>query len=191
MDLSKIVRKGSKIQTFSCSGEVDNTIYEVIGKVRSKLNLVNVDTGKSHEVHRSRIARILDDECKEVQVDGKKKKEAPEAPKVQKEKKEKKVKKEIEKVNFADLNSKGYQVWSMPVKFTNKGKDVKDVNVEAHCVIAPDKKSFRVFNTYNGSLGKKSTGKLGVEFQIKDEKAYEKKVKSLESKGYKKNCECP
>ena len=64
------------------------------------------------------------------------------------------------------------------------GFDHSNISVEANVVIAKDHKSFRVFNTYNGGLGKK--GKAGKVYTLADEKAYERKVAQLSKQGYSK-----
>ena len=181
-ELSELVKKGDKIRIFMCDEELDPDIWEVTGKVRAIITLTNVRTKKPHRVHKSRIAKIIveGDGMKEVQEAKKEKK-----PKVAKAAKP-------ERVDFKGLLESGCEVWSMGVDFNDKdGQPVPNVKAEAHCVISADLKSFRVFNTFNGSLGKSSTKKrdkapLGVEYALADEKALEKKRKSLQKKGYKR-----
>jgi hypothetical protein len=189
-ELADLAKKGDKILTFACDGELCDTVYEVTGKSRSVIVLVEVKTGKPHRVHKSRVAKIIQPEgMKEVQ-------EVMEATKdATKEKKAKraaKPKEKPERVNFKEFTDAGCEVWSKKVEFGDKdGKPIDNVTAEAHCVIAADKKSYRVFNTFNGSLGKQAKKKrdkapLGVEYKLADDKAYEKKTKDLKKKGYKR-----
>lgn len=79
-------------------------------------------------------------------------------------------------VDLATLKSQG-ELWSKAVNF-----DHSAIKVEAHVLIGTDKRSFQVFNTYNGALGKK--GKTGKQYKISDDKAYERKVSQLKKLGY-------
>lgn len=187
-DLGEIVKKGDKIQIFLCNEQMSPDIWEVTAKSRATITLTNVQTSKSHCVHKSRIAKIIveGEEMKEVQeaMETKTKKEKPVA-------KPKKEKEKVERVDFKGMLESGCEIWSMPVDFNDKaGQPVPNIKAEAHCVIAADTKSFRVFNTFNGSLGKSSKKRdkapLGVEYPLADEKALEKKRKALQKKGYKR-----
>lgn len=188
-ELAELVKKGDKIRIFMCDEELDPDMWEVTGKVRAIITLTNVKTGKPHRVHKSRIAKII--------VEGDEMKEVQEVMEVKDAKKEKKVKvakpqAKPERVDFKAMLESGCEVWSMAVDFNDKdGQPVPNVKAEAHCVIAADLKSYKVFNTFNGSLGKSSTKKrdkapLGVEYALADEKALEKKRKALQKKGYKR-----
>lgn len=186
-DLGEIVKKGDKIQIFLCDEQMSPDIWEVTAKSRATISLANVQTGKSHCVHKSRVAKIIveGEEMKEVQ-------ETMETP----AKKEKvvakpKPKEKVERVDFKGMVESGCEIWSMTVDFNDKdGQPLPNVKAEAHCVIAADAKSFKVFNTFNGSLGKSSKKRdkapLGVEYKLEDEKALEKKRKTLQKKGYKR-----
>ena len=115
---------------------------------------------------------------------------APAAPEEPKAKKEPKEPKKPEKVVFKEYTRQGCEVWSKRCKFPGKdGQDQEAIKVESHCIIAADQGSFRTFNTYNGTLGKRNAKKKhpeGVSYPLADEKAYEKKVKALKKGGYKK-----
>lgn len=191
-ELADLAKKGDQIQIFTCDEKLDPILYEVMGKSRSVLVLEEVETRKPFRVHKSRVAKILQPEgMKEVQevMDDV---ATTEEKKVTKPKRAVKPKEKPERVNFRELQNQGAEVWSKLVDFGDKdGKAIEGVKAEAHCVIAADKKTFRVFNTFNGSLGKSSKKKrekapLGVEYNLKDEKAHEKKVKDLQKKGYKR-----
>jgi hypothetical protein len=87
--------------------------------------------------------------------------------------------KTAESVDFATLKSQG-ELYSKSVNF-----DHTEFRVEAHVLIEKDHSAFRVFNSYNGSLGKK--GKTGKSYPLADEAAYENKVSQLTKQGYKLN----
>lgn len=105
----------------------------------------------------------------------------PKAPKQPKEPKAPKPPKAAPTpVDFSALVAQGHEVWTKE----NLSFDVESVKVDAHCVISPDQKSYRVFNTYNGSLGKK--GATGTDYEFTESMTLDKKRKSLEKKGYVK-----
>jgi len=189
-NLSEVAKKGDNVQIYTAQGDgkVDPFVYTVTGFRQSIVELENVETGKFHRVHKTRIAKILvdDKDLEEVQKVMDKTAEKPEAKKQPKPKPKK-----PERVNFKQMAIDGWEVWSKQVKFTDKDQnDIPGIKAEAHCAIAPDQKSYRVFNTYNGVLGKKAKEKKknpdGVSYQLADEKALEKKRKDLEKKSYKR-----
>jgi hypothetical protein len=190
-NLGEMAKKGKKVKIFDSEENVDPNIYEVTGKVRSVIELINVETGIPHRVHKSRIAKVLldGDKAEELEEVQKAMEANPGTKKAAKKKAAKKPK--VEKVDFKELIKEGYEVWSKNVEFPDKeGKQIDGVKCESHCVFAPDKTSYRVFNTYNGSLGKnpkkREKNPLGVPYQIADEKKLDKKLKDLDKKGYKK-----
>ena len=134
-----------------------------------------------------RIEELLDEHLTLEEVE-----KAMEATVKTKEAKKKAPKaKKPERIDFKALIAAGHEVWSKKARFTDKdGKDIDGVKCESHCVFNPDKKGYRVFNTYNGSLGKnpkkRTKNPMGVEYKIADEKKLEKKIKDLEKKQYKK-----
>jgi hypothetical protein len=125
-------------------------------------------------VHHSRIARVLDDTYKVIyEVDSLTK----EKPVTQ----EKQAKATTPATNVPDLKTLvgSGEHFTKSVAF-----DHATVAAQAHVVINTDHKSFIVFNTYNGTLGKKSKG--GKQYPIADEKAYTEKVNQLTKQGYVK-----
>jgi hypothetical protein len=190
-NLSEIAKKDDQVQIYTAQGEgkVDPFIYRVTGFRQSIVELENVETGKFHRVHKTRIAKILvnDKDLEEVQ---KVMDKTAEKPKVKAKPKKQKPEKP-ERVDFKQMIIDGWEIWSKQVKFTDKDQnDIAGIKAEAHCAIAPDQKSYRVFNTYNGALGTKAKEKKknpdGVSYSLADEKALEKKRKDLEKKSYKK-----
>jgi len=163
---------------------MDPNIYVVTGSKQSIVELEHLETKIFARVHKSRIAKILlDKELEEVQ-------KVMTDAEVVKPKVIKKPTEKPEKIDFKRLVEEKCEVWSKPVEFSDGQKPVDGVKVESHCVIAPDLESYRVFNTYNGTMGKKKSDKkkhpLGVQYPLKDAKALDKKRKDLEKKGYKK-----
>jgi len=191
-ELSELVEKGYTIRVMGCDEELDPTLWKVTGRIRGVFTLENLETGEPYRVHRSRVAEIVDPRMsKEV----KNTMDTPEAPTEAppKEKKPKVKKPLAEKVNFKTMIADGHEVWSKLCKFTDKeGNDIEGVKAESHCVIAPDKASYRVFNTYNGAMHGKNVRvddkkhPMGVSYLLKDEKALEKKRKDLQKKEYKR-----
>jgi hypothetical protein len=187
-NLSEVVKKDDKVQVFTTAGDLDPNIYIVTGLKQRVVEMEHLETKVFARVHKSRIAKILlDKDLKEVQevMDKTAEKQESKTPKA------KKPKAKPERVNFKKMiQEEKCEVWSKGVDFTDGQKPVDGIKVESHCVIAPDLKSYRVFNTYNGTMGKKNPDKkknpLGVSYPLKDDKALEKKRKDLEKKGYKK-----
>lgn len=208
-DLSEIVKKGDRIQVFSADGAIDKRIYIVNEKVRSTINLTEESTKKPHVVHKSRVAKIVVSEelSKEVgDAMNSNENPTPQTPPVVAPqatdpaapaptaapvvaKKEGKKAEKTERVDFKSMLAAGHEIWSKGVDFTDKDKKPIDgIKAECHCVFALDLKSFRVFNTYNGTMGqgsKKKANPDGVTYQLADEKAVEKKRADLKKKGYK------
>jgi len=189
-NLSEVAKKGDKVKIFTSEMKTDPNVYKITGFKQSIIELENVDTGKFHRVHKTRLAKIIvDEDLEEVQ------KAMDKTAEKQEEKQQKpkaaKPKVKAEKVNFKTMIEGGMEVWSKQVQFTDKERnEIPGIKAEAHCAITADGKSYRVFNTYNGVLGKKDPGKKknpeGVSYNIADEKALEKKRKDLEKKGYKR-----
>ncbi len=191
-ELSELVEKGFHIRVYGIDTEIDPIVWEVTGRIRGIFTLKDVATGKPYRVHRSRVAEIVEPRIsKEVKGKMDAQPETTEVPKPAKKKVPKKAK--VERVAFKALIAEGNEVWSKLCKFTDKeGSEIDGVKAESHCIIAPDKATYRVFNTYNGAMHGKNVkveGKkhpMGVAYNLKDEKALEKKRKDLGKKEYKR-----
>lgn len=182
----------TRVQIYTSELEIDPNIYEVENQNNSTINLkmlcafcrgsgesrnANVKTPcKScggtgatarHRVHQTRIAKIFDKngECIFESNLGKSKTASAAS------KKEAAV-----TIDISNLKTQG-ELWSKTVNF-----DHTEIKVEAHVLISTDKRSFQVFNTYNGALGKK--GKAGKQYQLTDDKAYARKANQLTKLGY-------
>lgn len=78
-------------------------------------------------------------------------------------------------VNLNQWVAEGYDVWMRPCNFDHPG-----VDVQALCLIAPDKKSYLVMNTYDGRADRMEP----TRFEFKEEKDVQKKLASLMKKEY-------
>lgn len=216
-NLSEVVKKGDIIQVFGSDGALRANKYLVVNKVRSVIVLEDCETKKPDRVHKSRVAKILNvEEDASMEKDVKAQGKAPETPvvpapapapapvaaadapaapaeaKPAKAVKPAKVAKpvKVEKVDFKQMLADGFEVWTKSTEFNDKeGKPVDGIKVESHCAIAQDGLSYRVFNTYNGGLGKKDAAKKknpeGMSYKLADAAALEKKREDLKKKGYK------
>lgn len=188
---------GQAVQIFDSEMKLDATIYKVTAQDRNIISLKIVcsackdntsqmtpcktcngsgEVGK-RRVHHSRIARVLDDTYKVIyEVDSLTK----EKPVTQ----EKQAKATTPATNVPDLKT----LVGSGEHFTKQvAFDHATVAAQAHVVVNPDHKSFIVFNTYNGALGKVKPGKTyGKQYPIADEKAYTEKVNQLTKQGYVK-----
>lgn len=185
---------GQAVQIFTSELTLDPTIYKVISQDRNIIGLRIIcgtckdnpnllapckfcngsgEVGK-RRVHHSRIARVLDDALNVIyEVDSiAKEKPVTEAKQV-------KTTTTEAVVDLKTLVGTG-EHFTKAVSF-----DHVEVKAQAHVVINADHKSFVVFNTYNGSLGKKSKG--GKTYPIADDKAYTEKVSQLTKQGYIKS----
>lgn len=182
----------TRVQIYTSELGIDPNIYEVENQINSTVHLKMLcsfckGNGKArngtdevlckscggsgstahHRIHQTRIAKVFDKngELLFESPAGKSKTSTSAA------KKEAAV-----VIDLNNLKSQG-ELWSKGVKF-----DHTAIKVEAHVLIATDKRSFQVFNTYNGALGKK--GKAGKQYQLTDDKAYERKAGQLAKLGY-------
>lgn len=190
---------GQAVQIFDSELAVDPTIYKVTSQDRNIIGLkimcggckdnanplfpckVCNGTGEvgKRRVHHSRIARVLDENLNVIyEVDSISK----EKPMVQEKQATPSTKATTEAVDLKTLVGNG-EHYTKAVSF-----DHASVAAQAHVVINADKKSFLVFNTYNGSLGKVKPGKTyGKQYPIADDKAYAEKVSQLTKQGYAKS----
>jgi hypothetical protein len=171
---------GQTVQVWRGDLKVDETKYSVEGVGENDTLVLGVPCScdkkcecgeNTRRVHKSRIARILDNDGKIIQ-------EARVGKEQSMATKAKASKKEQEKVNFQQLKKDG-EIWAKDVNF-----DHESIKAQAIAFIPADQKSFRAFNTYDGSLGKKNNP--GKTHPLADDKAYEALVKRLKKKGYKK-----
>lgn len=88
------------------------------------------------------------------------------------------------KLDISTLSKDGSELYSKKTS----GFDHADYEVVSYCLIAPDKKSYKNFNLYNGSLGKDGGTIISKhKYDIKDKKnGYKKLINSLLKKNYTK-----
>ena len=183
MSLSRVVKKGDLVYMWGDDGVVDPTLYEVTGIKQSTIDL-KTQHGVSRTMHRTRVAQIVVDKEVRKAMD----ENVMEQPMVESKPKAKpkaKAKTKPERVNFKGMIAEGWEIWSKPVKFPSS----LPIKAEAHCAFAPDRTFYRVFNTYNGSMGKKADKRKhadGLQYPFKDEAAIDAKRTALAKKGYKK-----
>ena len=182
---------GDRVLLTTSEGKEDSLVYE-LGSIKRAIAFITCEsTGKSMKVHKSRIRKVL--EHKEETMNGTITEEIAEtttsanivtrALESDGETKAKPIraKKSQEPpptVDFTTFMDEGFEIWTKEgLKF-----DVDDIDVRAHCLITPEKDAYEVFNTYNGSLGKKGT--RGQTYHFSEKNTIEKKRKALEKKGY-------
>lgn len=181
---------GDRVLLTTSEGNEDPLVYKLDSIKRAIAYIECEKTGKLMKVHKSRIRKVLIH--KEENMSGTTVEEtaetsanivtrALESEEITTTTKPARAKKSQEpppSVDFGSLTGEGYEIWTKEgLKF-----DVGDINVSAHCLIAPDKAAYEVFNTYNGSLGKKGT--RGQTYHFSEKNTIEKKRKALEKKGY-------
>lgn len=86
------------------------------------------------------------------------------------------------KLDLKDLTKDGSELWVKKSDGSGHNSEVK-----SYTLISANKKSFITFQLYNGSLGKNSGTYLKKKpYKIKGKNGYEKKIKNLKKKNYKK-----
>lgn len=167
-----------------------NGVWKVLAVTNSMFKMENVETKRSETVHSSRLLTVNGRETGALERAEKnthvtktslKTKEKPvKAKKKITKKKTQNTKSKSEKINIKDLTKDGSEIWERRVE----GFDHKDYVVKAYYLVSQNKKVYRCFNTYNGSLGKNSGG--GIPDRTFDIKNYEKWTAKAKQKGYKK-----
>lgn len=181
----------TKVQIYTSELVVDPNIYVIENHERSIVNLRVIcsfcsgnglyrgdsckhckGSGASarHRVHQSRIAKVFDHGGNIVYESNVIIKEKQMTTPTQKQ--------PVDIVNLNTLKEQG-ELFTKQVSF-----DHNSISVEANVLIDNDHKSFRVFNTYNGTLGKKN--KTGKSYVLSDSNSYDRKVSQLSKQGYKK-----
>lgn len=181
---------GDQVLLTTSEGNEDPLVYE-LQEIKRAIAYINCEkTGKSMKVHKSRIRKVLDH--KEETMTGTATEEfadtstnivtraleSEDKPATAKPARAKKSQEPPPMVDFTSLMDEGFEIWTKDgLKF-----DVDEIDVRAHCLIATDKITYEVFNTYNGSLGKKGTH--GQTYHFSEKNTLEKKRKALGKKGY-------
>jgi len=193
------VQKDDEVQILTSGGVLDPNNYQVESTKKDAIVLLCKDTGRTIKVHNSRIHKVLKEE-NQMSETATVTSETTEgvtleaaAPKVRK------TKTPPTPVDFDALVNSGLEVWN---KFgMNLGSDAKvqGIGVGAHCVIGTfvneesravagvevgaSFEGYEIFNTYNGTLGKKGK-QSGRRFRFTEKMTREKKIKQLSKKNY-------
>jgi len=169
---------GSEVIVSDSDGNRDNEVFTIEALSKSVAELTGNDSGKAHRVHITRVmAMVVDgEEIPNPKFQETLKRNEKMSGKATATKKTPNKDVEPPKVNFRELQKQG-EIWQKDNDF-----DHDEIVSKAVCVISADGESFTVFNTYNGSLGKK--GAEGQSYPIKDFKSLIRKRKQLEKKGY-------
>jgi hypothetical protein len=178
----------SKVQIYSSDLNVDPNLYIVESQNGNIISLKTICSfcngvqgaqcshcnssgiGLRRKVHYTRVVKVFDSNNNIVYETSTKEKQMT----VAKQKPEAAA--TTESIDFKSLHG---ELFSKQVKF-----DHTSIAVEAHVLIATDKHSFMVFNSYNRALGKK--GRIGKSYPLTDNKTYERKVAQLLKQGYVK-----
>jgi hypothetical protein len=199
------VQKDDEVQILTSGGAVDPNMYRVDFTKKDVVGLVCDATGCPIKVHNSRIHKILKEENQmsdtaTATIDTTAEGVSLEPAKTPRPRK---VKTPPTPVDFDALVNAGFEVYN---KFgMNLGKDAKvqGIDVAAHCVIGTFTNSnsengpkpvtgididaqfegYEIFNTYNGTLGKKGK-QAGRRFAFNEKMTREKKIKQLLKKEY-------
>jgi len=188
-----VANPGEKVQIFTSNRNPDDLVYEVEDVKRGVYHLRCLKTNRMIKAHRSRIRTILhmennmnatDTVVNDVAVD---EAETGEMTGIIESDiilntKDKPIKVKTNEAppqfDFQEFTNQGNEIW---VK-ENLNFDIEGVDVKAICMISEDNASYRTFNIYNGSLGKKGT--FGQEYNFTDKMTIDKKRKQLQKKGY-------
>lgn len=178
----------TRVQIYTSDLTIDPTIY-VLNKQERNIVYLNVicescnghggkcvqcggsgiDKLKKHRVNYTRVAKMIDQSDNVIYESN---------TSIEKEIHMNAATKQVDAVDLKALRTEG-EIFSKQVSFDHEG-----IKVEAHVLIANDKRSFRVFNTYNGTLGRK--GKAGKIYELASDTAFDRKIEQLKKQGYKK-----
>lgn len=192
------IRKDDKVVLANQFGKPINhgngTHWIVVSIDSNKLTVHPENNTKEKQVfHKSRVIECNNNQIDAVNIADKQSsitdkfkptKETTKMAKHLKQKPAKTEKTELVSLNLKELVNDNSELYYRPIG----GFDHKDIKVIGYCLIAPDKKSYKCFNTYNGSLGKKSGKSIPKKrYDIKErDGGYTKFVNELLKKGYSK-----
>lgn len=172
--------------------------WQVISVNGNKLTIIPVDGDENNKqiVHVSRVLKRNGKNTDAMEVAEKQsnasttykpvkesKMAEPKTKKIKMTKNTKSKKEEPIALNLKELTKDGSELYSMRIN----GFDHEDIEVIGFYMISPDKKSYKCFNTYNGSLGRRSGKSLPrKKYFLSKPKAYDKLLAKLAKRGYKK-----
>lgn len=185
------LNQGEKVRIRTSGGEIDPNTYRVNFVNRDLVGLTCEETGILIKVNNQRICKILkekkmSEETTTVMDETEAEVENSENNDVEtSEKTEKTEKTQPKPIDFDQMVRDGFEVWSKGGLHLGDDPKVASIQVAAHCVIDPEdtpNRGYEVFNSYNGTRGKK--GKGGKRYLFTDKMTLEKKRKTLEKKEY-------
>ena len=184
---------GERVQILTSGGEVDPNTYLVEFAGRGLVGLVCKETGILIKVNNQRIHKIMEKKMTEnentavIDVSEIETQEVTmeESSSSSTETSQPKAPASNEPIDFDQMVQDGFEVWTK--NGLNLGEDPKvaAIQVSAHCVIDPENtpnRGYEIFNSYNGTRGKKA--KPGKRYLFTEKMNFEKKQKTLEKKGY-------
>ncbi len=201
---------GDRVRILTSQKAEDPNTYRVESKERNLVHLLCESTNKVVPVHVSRVIRNLDSPEETGQMSNETN-PSPDAtatatPATKPAKAAKPAKAKVtnaskpkaEKPKRAPLSIKALVATcgDGAERFNKKIEtfDHKHMEVRANVLIRGDHRAFVVFNTYDGSLGRKKSNSngdtaptfdtVGQVYQLADDAAYEKKLQRLKAEGY-------
>lgn len=193
IQMSAQVIGGERVKILTSGGEVDPNTYFVEFVGRGLVGLTCKETGILIKVNDQRIHKIIEEKKmsdnestavidETVQTEDFNQETSSENTTTTK------TKSDPEPIDFDGMVRNGYEVWSKSNLSLGDDPKVAAIQVAAHCVIDPEdtpNRGYEIFNSYNGTRGKKGT--KGKRYLFNDKTTYEKKIKTLDKKGYTKH----
>lgn len=193
--ITKMLSAGDTVRILTTDREIDPNTYRLVSIQKSIASVECESTGKVIRVHESRLVGTFNKEFTPMS-DAEMVKDAG-APAPVKKAVTKVTKAKADKPRRARLDMKaliatageGAERWSKKTEF-----DHKDMDVRANIIVRADRRAFVVFNTYDGSLGRKFKSEetptfdnVGTVYPLADDAAYEKKIGRIKTEGYSKH----
>jgi hypothetical protein len=187
------VTRGEEVLILTSGGEIDPNTYTVQFVGRGLVGLTCKETGILIKVNNQRIHKIIEekkmsenestiaviDETNQDETVSETTSASTSTPK---------AKTQPEPIDFDQMVRNGFEVWTKAGLNLGDDPKVATIQVAAHCVIDPEdtqNRGYEIFNSYNGTRGKKGT--RGKRYLFTDKMTYDKKVKSLEKKNYERH----
>lgn len=185
---------GDVVRLMTTDRAMDPNTYRFVSSQKGIASLECESTGKVIRVHESRLVGTFNKEFTPMSDAEMVKEAGAPAPvkkavtKVTKAKADKPKRTRLDMKALLASAGEGAERWSKKTEF-----DHKDMDVKANIIIRSDRRAFVVFNTYDGSLGRKFSGDevsfdtVGKVYALADDAAYEKKIGRIKTEGYTKH----
>ena len=192
--MSAVLFVGEQVEILTSGGGIDPFIYAVHHIKGDLVDLTCQETGITIKVNQQRISKVIKKDKKAMNSHTTIIDEAViETPEFSEVEIIETLKGKISNVkdsaspliNFDEMVQNGYEVWTKIGLTLGKDSKVSGIQVSAHCVIDPigtQNYGFEVFNSYNGTRGKK--GNTGKRYRFTEKMDLEKKRRQLEKRGY-------